>query len=327
MGIYDGSHLGQHQGKSRELIQTAVNLLEHCKLVSAAKDRESKTKLENIKFPLIGNSFLKAKDKSSAAKVYIAQGENAIVIAFRGSGANNVKNTLKNMLADLDIILTKDRKYGFPGLVHKGFLSEYAQLRSQLIEYFSKTNYQKRGVTVYITGFSLGAALAVLCAYDLAQKYKINPHVYLFAAPAVGNHDFTRQFEQKISTVFRFAHEKDIVSQIPHCLVCEYKATGPKLLVFDNNGKQVHHDKIKLQIKVDRVAALAALSNGTRRAALLSVILKLASTFIIYHRPEYYKKKIARFHRNYNDCNQRNSDLSQAAEKQYQECQQHCLGL
>ncbi len=339
MGNYDGSHLGRHNGKSESLIQTAANLLEHCILVSSGTSKRAKGLLQgentvgsviDTPFTVIGNSFFKAEQATSMAKAYIAENSSSIVVTFRGSGVKSkdgsidAKKTLKNALADINLPLIKDRK--FPGKVHKGISSEYMQLRTELLERFGQTNYNKKR-TVYITGFSLGAGLATLCAYDLATEFDINPHVYLFAQPAAGDHDFARQFERKITTVFRFAHEKDVVSQIPHCLVCSYKAPGSKLLVFDSNGKQVHHNKVTVRIKADRTAALIALGKRLRRAALLTVVTKVIHTFVTHHKPDYYKARLARLHRNYNNNISSNSSMQQTAEKQYQECQQHCLDL
>lgn len=348
MGEFDGSHLGSHSEISAEFVRTAVNLLEHCRLVSLGDRKNARVYLErdesdpdytftdkyriDTPFTMIGDSFITAEQKTSQAQAYIAENATSIVIAFRGSGVkkktgeSDVGGTFDNAIADLKVRLIKDRK--FPGKVHQGFSDEYMQLKDEIHERFEQTAYSRRSKTVYVTGFSLGGALAILCAYDLAEEYGIDPHCYLFAAPAAGDHDFTRRVEDKIGHIFRFAHEKDVVPQIPHGIFCSYKATGGRLLVFDDDGKQVHHTKIELALKPKRILAaiiVAKVARASIIAALLPTIIKVAYRFR-YHSPEYYKKKLANFCLNYEE-KRANSSMRQAADKQYQECQQVCIDI
>lgn len=334
----------------QSLSKTAVNLLEHCRLVSLGDRKSARVYLErdeadpdynftdkyriDTPFTMVGDSFIIAEQRTSQAQAYIVENATSIVIAFRGSGVkkkngeSDVVGTFDNAIADLKVRLIKDRK--FPGKVHQGFANEYMQLKDQIHERFEQTEYNRRSrpKAIYVTGFSLGGALAILCAYDLAEEYDINPQCYLFAAPAAGDHDFTHKIEDRVERIFRFAHVKDVVPQIPHGIFCSYKATGGKLLVFDDDGRQVHHDKIGLALKPKRILAAVVIAKITRTsviAALLPTIIKVAYRFK-YHSPEYYKKKLTNLHLNY-DEKKAKSSMRQAADKQYQECQQVCIDI
>ena len=317
MGVYDGSHISVHSRKSRNLIQTACNLLQHCILVSEEESNESNLSelLLNLDNPfnVTGETeFISAIQSTSAARAYIVESDTCIVIAFRGSKVEgDGQATFQNILTDINIQLIRDGK--FNGKVHRGFSEDYMQIGQEIIERLENLNLEKR---IFVTGFSLGAALATLCAYDLKKQLNIDPNVYLFAAPAVGDHDFTREFERIIQTVFRFAHRKDVISQIPHGLFCEYKASGNKLLVFDTKGNQVHHNKLKMLIKIKR-----SWSKTIRHLYIVKTII----SFREYHNPAFYKRKLARLHINYDD-NKSNSSLVQTSERQYQKSPKFCLG-
>lgn len=340
MANYDGSHLGSHKSKSRSLIQTAANMVEHCILVSSRNKRNSIRRLEgrvlniaphrqiDTPFKVIGGGFIESSNASSQIRAYVAENEHAIVISFRGSKVQgNFLKSVDNALVDVNLRLIRDTN--FPGKVHRGFVNDYKVIQSEILSRLDSTDFINTGKPVYVTGFSLGAGLASLCALDLKIRYKskINIHTYLFAQPAAGDHDFARAFSRKLTHVFRFAHVKDVVSQIPHSLVCQYKAPGNKLLVFNNAGDQVHHNKIKLLLKANRIGALSSISRTLRRTLLSTTIAKMVVSFASVHSPDHYKKKLVRLHRNYADNIDSNSSLLQAAEKQYQECQQHCLDI
>lgn len=99
-------------------------------------------------------------------------------------------------------------KLGGVPRVHSGFYHAYTangfnfqlmkRLKSLLLR-LSKDNPGKR-VRVYVTGHSLGGALATLCAYDVmthcqmnhAEHYEVS--CYTFGAPRTGNHAFAKLF-------------------------------------------------------------------------------------------------------------------------------------
>ena len=65
---------------------------------------------------------------------------------------------------------------------------------------------------LYITGHSLGAGLAVLCALEFQTN---NPIVYTFGEPRVGDWDFS-QISVALNG-FRITHNRDVVVHVPYC--------------------------------------------------------------------------------------------------------------
>ena len=91
--------------------------------------------------------------------------------------------------------------------------------------------------TIWITGHSLGGALAELCAAQALFVSKIPVQgVYTFGQPRVGSNDFAAAVNAKLgSGIFRFVNDRDIVARVPLFTMgfCHYG--GQRF--FDHAGK------------------------------------------------------------------------------------------
>ena len=56
-------------------------------------------------------------------------------------------------------------------LVHRGFLEAYDSVRATLFSLAEKITSKSSDWTIYLTGHSLGGALATLCAYEMARRW------------------------------------------------------------------------------------------------------------------------------------------------------------
>lgn len=83
--------------------------------------------------------------------------------------------------------------------IHAGFLEVYGSVRDTVHRtvstYLSKTPH----AAVIVTGHSLGAALATVCAHDLECSGICKPFCFPFCSPRCGDLAFARDFNQKIS--------------------------------------------------------------------------------------------------------------------------------
>eukprot|EP00983_Pelagomonas_calceolata_P013516 432320-Pelagomonas_calceolata.AAC.4 len=79
--------------------------------------------------------------------------------------------------------------------VHGGFLSAYDSIKQQifmLLDAITESGSEEDPWRVYVTGHSLGGALATLCAYELATRRgparaRQRISMYSFGAPRAGN--------------------------------------------------------------------------------------------------------------------------------------------
>lgn len=139
---------------------------------------------------------------------------DSIVVAFQGTPTPN-KGGQPLDLAEalgisLDCVLTPQQDV--PGMIHRGFaraLSTLNTLMSELLCNLSDTRDRPR---IWLTGHSLGGAMAVLAAQSVSDQPGPLPCVYTYGAPRVGNRTFTQGYTP---THYRIERRKDLV---PHAL-------------------------------------------------------------------------------------------------------------
>jgi predicted lipase len=131
------------------------------------------------------------------------------VVSFRGT------ETTEEWLKDFDALALPFGDIANSGLVHQGFAAVYLTMRNSVID---GVDAAKVGATsMWITGHSLGAAIAVLSALDFAKNAvpPLGPQVYTFAGPRTGNEDFKSLFDAAIPVCYRVWNRWDIVPQLP----------------------------------------------------------------------------------------------------------------
>lgn len=131
--------------------------------------------------------------------------------------SRTIDSTIQELLKKVDKIKNKQE------------LIEKKSIYQAIKEFFSSDYFKddkNKNASIYITGHSLGAALATIAAMDiavidLAQEDKIkNPiNLYTFASPRVGDNTFAKAFNEFINetriNAFRFANSEDIVPKVP----------------------------------------------------------------------------------------------------------------
>ncbi|KAJ4841915.1 hypothetical protein Tsubulata_013354 [Turnera subulata] len=128
--------------------------------------------------------------------------------------------------------------------VHSGFLSAYDSVRirilsiiKQLIGYDNDEAEPPFKWHVYVTGHSLGGALATLLALELSssqlvKRDAISVSMYNFGSPRVGNKRFAEVYNQKVKDSWRVVNHRDIIPTVPrlmgYCHVAQpvYLAAG-----------------------------------------------------------------------------------------------------
>jgi len=130
-----------------------------------------------------------------------------IVIAFRGT-----EPTLEEWLNNLDFDLVPGP---FGGEVHDGFSGALDAVWTQVDRTISRFR-QNASKSIWITGHSLGAALATLAAARRRDADQRVDGLYTFGQPRTGDRTFARNFNADFKTqTFRFVNNNDVVTRIP----------------------------------------------------------------------------------------------------------------
>ncbi len=151
-----------------------------------------------------------------------------VIISFRGT-----ETKWHDIVTDGKAWRTKLEGEGWSkwGSVHSGFHSAFNSISKVLHEKLKE--YEGTDVKIWITGHSLGGALATLLAADIFRLNRLDRKldlrgVYTFGSPRVGNNAFHDRFTEEATNnktrVVRFRNGDDAVTHIPGFL--EYKHVG-----------------------------------------------------------------------------------------------------
>lgn len=168
------------------------------------------------------NQFIDRRE----SQCLVMASNSAIVITFRGTEPGK----LKDWMSDLDLQFVD----GPFGQVHNGFHLALAHIWDDLND--CVTAFQDQGQSLWLTGHSLGAALATLAAAHWRKRDKPVHGLYHFGAPRVGDRVFERTFNQDFGTRnFRFVNNADLVTRVPLRTMGFSHCGTP--LCFDEKGK------------------------------------------------------------------------------------------
>lgn len=188
---------------------------------------------------------LKAKLISADnTQAYVGTNDSVIVLAFRGSQSPTSLDGLKDWLltnANNLLVLpdgqmgTDFAAAGVGARFHRGFLEALAEIWEALLAAVDGPMQEKER-PLFVTGHSLGGALALVAAWRLQRNFVPVHQVYTFGAPMIGNATAAKAFETEFpNRIFRYVDEPDPVPLLPtvsliansygHCLE-EVRLTG-----------------------------------------------------------------------------------------------------
>ena len=171
-------------------------------------------------------NFINDKETDIQCGITINDVDKRICVVFRGS------ESLSDWYYDLYVIKKQIKDDVW---VHGGF---YKQLHDNdvyknIVQNIKTQLETHPDYTIYITGHSLGAALATLFGYLLAHEIENNITVVSFASPRVGNSAWKKSFEKKSNlTHYRITNCRDVITAFP---LYNYKHVGKNIRLFEDN--------------------------------------------------------------------------------------------
>ncbi|RAP75571.1 lipase family protein [Paenibacillus montanisoli] len=138
---------------------------------------------------------------------FVLESDRAAILAFRGTSSPT--DWVMDMIAQQ--VPFKPVKNG--GYTHRGFTEVYMSARDQFLRLLDQVPKDK---PLFVTGHSLGGALATLASLDIAVNRKPSALItYTFGAPRTGDPVFVRTYNAVVPLTFRVQNEFDVVPHLP----------------------------------------------------------------------------------------------------------------
>jgi triacylglycerol lipase len=210
-------------------------------------------------FPVrTGTTVVKEIRLSGEVACSIVKSEQSLVVGFRGS--TTAENWATNLDFALDPIATTSSEpfelrtttTSFSGsdghredypMVHGGYDDWYARMGGAVREAVIE---QKDTTAIYLTGHSMGGAIAALCMFDLIDRNLVGPDklcAVTFGSPRVGNETFAKIL--KNAALYQIHNTADIVPSAPFSsspslcgksTIFHYVHAGQGLLFHENGN-------------------------------------------------------------------------------------------
>jgi triacylglycerol lipase len=145
----------------------------------------------------------------------VTHNDKFVVLCFRGTEIDNFIGAFEDWRRNWELIAEPDES---GGLVHHGFRKDLKEVWTKVKDYLGPLLTDGAGRTLWITGHSLGAALATLAAERAARDghFKVQG-VYPYGSSRVGDDQFREKYAALglDAVTFRFVNNQDVVPKIP----------------------------------------------------------------------------------------------------------------
>ena len=193
-------------------------IMAHMAKLAYIKFEESDLELKHLKYSLQSGWFNLIKTfNKNGTQAFLAKNDEFSVLSFRGTQPDRWEDVRT------DIRVLKQRT--IKGKVHAGFKQAFDDVKDDILREF-RANLGE--LPLYITGHSLGAALATVATQELGDEF--NDQVaacYTFGSPRVGD----GKYEKSIKAPFyRIVNTTDIVTLVPIILGTFVHVGDPRYL-------------------------------------------------------------------------------------------------
>lgn len=220
-----------------------------------------------FKFKIAESIFSRETDTHAL----VIDGVDRIVVAFKGTTSKrNLQTSMKiyhERLANvvpthIDEVDEYERlSILFGGAydaakIHKGFACAYASVAKRVMRRI-KALLDEHSRPVFLTGHSLGGALATICSLDVWVKLRISRRqifVSTFGSPRVGNNAFMRIYNSVIALHWRIVIDPDMVAKLPKV---GYRHVGKKVLMTPDGEMFIDPSALELKLWSGNTAGFA----------------------------------------------------------------------
>lgn len=145
-------------------------------------------------------------DAATDTSAFLAAKDNHLVLSFRGT------SSLKNFITDVQV--PKVPATWAEGNIHRGFAGALDTVLPKIISNLGVPGQQQKAL--WVTGHSLGAALAQLAALHLTKLHYRVQAVYTYGTPRVGDSVFAANYDKLLDNrTFPHINNKDVVTRVP----------------------------------------------------------------------------------------------------------------
>jgi hypothetical protein len=157
-------------------------------------------------------------------QAYVAGNDDHLVVAFRGTeGAGSIDGLKDILLTDaLNLLIVPEGRLGTDLIAagvgarfHQGFVNAIAEIWDPL---FAATDAEMKRLErpLWLTGHSLGGALALLGGWLFQRKF-VNVHqIYTYGGPMIGNTIAVQAMDKEFpGKIFRYVNSADPVPLLP----------------------------------------------------------------------------------------------------------------
>lgn len=243
-------------------LKTAFEMQRHIQAISKSGDFSSsngelpaRRAFEAMDYDLLGKGIINERGPTSNLRAAVARKGDAVVVSFRGTSGDTWRETFDNAVM-IDAIaapvppffMQRDARQGVR--VHAGFHTAYSLLRAQVLDALP----DERGLNLFITGHSLGGALAQLMALDIAANKKsdfASLTVITSGSPRVGNAGFKSAFERLVPDNLRVIVNHDPVPSVPW-VEGLYRQAGKSLVIGRDDAVLVRHGDQDVEVNIDQ---------------------------------------------------------------------------
>ncbi len=150
--------------------------------------------------------------------------EANVVVAFRGTESATTLDGLKDILLTdaMNLLVVPEGRLGHDlsaagvgARFHKGFVDAIAEIWTPLLAAV-EAELKSNDRPLWITGHSLGGALALLAAWLFKRRFIPVHEVCTFGAPMIGNAAACTAFDREFAgRIFRYVNGRDPVPKLP----------------------------------------------------------------------------------------------------------------